>query len=347
MSPDDALRGRIARCVAQASGARSISVGELRRLGGGAIQDNYALDLEIGDGPQAGRYELVARLDAPARVEASLTRSQEFAVLRVAHDAGVPVPEPMWLCRGEADAERPFYLMRRAPGIALAHRLVRDRRLDAQVRSALVHRLGAELARLHRLRPPHPQLGFLALPSPSPALERVGRYRRWLDALDEARPALEWALRWLERNAPPAGHLSLVHGDYRTGNYLVNEGRLSAILDWEFTAWGDPAEDLGWFCARCWRFGAWEHEAGGMGSRADFYAGYASVSGTLVATDAIGYWEVMAAVRWAVIALQQGWRHWSGAQPSLELALTGRMAAQMEFDALQLIEKFEREGRAG
>ena len=49
--------------------------------------------------------------------------------------------------------------------------------------------------------------------------------------------------------------------------------RLSPSIhpDWEFAAWSDPYEDLGWLCARCWRFGNWEREAGGLGSRQAFY----------------------------------------------------------------------------
>ena len=58
-----------------------------------------------------------------------------------------------------------------------------------------------------------------------------------------------------------------------------------------------------------------------------------------VDTQAVAYWEVMAAVRWAILALQQGQRHLSGAQRSLELALTARMVPDMELDALQQIER--------
>ena len=69
-------------------------------------------------------------------------------------------------------------------------------------------------------------------------------------------------------SAPPPGRVCLIHADFRTGNYLVDEGELTAILDWEFAAFGDPLEDLGWMLVRYWRFGAYEREAGGIGSRA-------------------------------------------------------------------------------
>ncbi|MDX1515175.1 MAG: phosphotransferase, partial [Gammaproteobacteria bacterium] len=117
---------------------------------------------------------------------------------------------------------------------------------------------------------------------------------------------------------------------------------LTGILDWEFAAWSDFHEDIGWFCARCWRFGRYDREAGGMGSREAFYRGYERASGAEIDREAVYYWEVMAAVRWAVIALQQAERHLSGEEDSLELALTGRMVPEMEIDMLLQIDELSR-----
>ena len=163
--------------------------------------------------------------------------------------------------------------------------------------------------------------------------------RRHLDALGLARPALEYGLAWAERRAPEPSLITLTHQDYRTGNYLVSEAGLGAILDWEFAAWGDPDSDIGWFCARCWRFGAVEREAGGIGARADFIGAYERASGRRVDPTRVRFWEVMAHIRWAVIALQQAERHLSGREPSLELALTGRIPAELELEALRLIDE--------
>jgi aminoglycoside phosphotransferase (APT) family kinase protein len=117
---------------------------------------------------------------------------------------------------------------------------------------------------------------------------------------------------------------------------MVDEHGLTGILDWEFCAWGDPMSDLGWFCARCWRFGRDDREAGGIAPRAPFYRGYERASGRRVDPEAVAYWEVMAHIRWAVIALQQGERHLSGGEASLDLALTGRIAAELEHEVLRL-----------
>jgi hypothetical protein len=74
--------------------AGAVQVSKLRRLSGGAVQDNWAVDVDVRDGDNRGGHALVLRVDAPSSLAASLSRSDEFAVLRAAHEAGVCVPEP-------------------------------------------------------------------------------------------------------------------------------------------------------------------------------------------------------------------------------------------------------------
>ncbi|WP_162912945.1 phosphotransferase family protein [Rhodospirillaceae bacterium SYSU D60014] len=340
---DGGRRERLARLIISASGATTARVLNMTPLRGGAIQENWAVDVELSGLPSysslGSRETLVLRTDAPSRVAVSHGRAEEFRLLRLARDAGVTVPEPLWLCTDKAILGRDFYMMRRVPGVAAGHRIVREPGLGGS-RDRLAERLGRELARIHSITPESANAPkFLALPRLSPAFDHVARYRRYLDEQDASYPVLEWGLRWLELNAPPAGEIVLVHQDFRTGNYLVDETGLTAILDWEFCAWGDPMADIGWFCAKCWRFGAIDKEAGGIAPRAPFYRGYEAASGRRIDPVAVHYWEVMAHVRWAVIALQQAERHIAGGEPSLELALTGRILPELELEILDLIEK--------
>ena len=325
----------IARYLIGALAARSVSVRRLDKLGGGAIQENYALEVEVSGGPHAGLQKLVLRTDAPSGVALSHSRAQEYALLQAAHAAGVTVPAPLALCTDKAIIGRPFYVMKRVGGTAAGHLLVRDDRWTGD-RAVLAQRLGRELAKIHTIRPPRADLAFLPMPGQPPALEAVASYRAWLDTYRAPRPALEWGLRWLERHAPVKADFVLSHRDFRTGNYMVDEQGLTGILDWEFAGWGDRHEDIGWFCARCWRFGTNRREAGGIGERADFIAGYEVESGMKVEAEAVRYWETMAHARWATIALQQGERHVSGAEPSLDLALTGRRIAELEYQLMRM-----------
>ncbi|MGU3537572.1 phosphotransferase family protein [Methylobacterium sp. A54F] len=314
-------------------GARAVAIEEARPLGGGSIQENWLLRCRI-DGAERS---FVLRKDAPATIASSRPRAEEFRILQAAHAAGVRVPEPVGFCADPGVVGAPFALMGLVPGIGLGPRVVKDAGLGGD-RARLAERLGAELARIHAiLRPgaPPEALAFLGAPDPDPARAEVRALRAQLDGIGAARPALEWGLRWAERHAPPCPAPALVHRDFRTGNYMVDAAGLTAILDWEFAGWGDPMQDVGWFCAACWRFGRPDLEAGGIAPRAAFYRGYAAEGGRSIDGAAVHYWEIMAHLRWAVIALEQGHRHVSGLEPSLELALTGRMAPELERTVLR------------
>ena len=336
-SAASAPRERAARFLRRACAAENVDITRWERLSGGAIQQNVAVEVSITGGAHAGEHDWVLRTDAASSVNVSHSRPQEFALLACAHAAGVKVPRPLWLCD---DGEGPdFFVMERAPGIAAGHRLAKDETLVPD-RIALARELGTNLARLHQVHPPVAALAFLGNAAADPARERVAFYRDCLDALAKVRgegwPVLEWGLAWCERYAPAALPVCLLHRDYRTGNLLVHQGRLAATLDWEFAGWGDPREDIGWFMARCWRFGRPDREAGGIGAASDFLAGYEEGSGKLIAPADTLYWQAMAHLRWAVIALQQAERHRSGAERSLELALTAHVVPELEIEILEL-----------
>jgi aminoglycoside phosphotransferase (APT) family kinase protein len=332
----------VADFIARTAGATSASVAILNRLGGGAIQENWALDVEVADGPQAGRYEAVLRSDAVSGIAESWPRAKEYALIAAAYQAGVTVPQPLWLEPSGSVIGRPFYVMRRVKGLAQGRRLLRS--LEDEAGDRLATRLGAELAKLHRIRPASaPEaLGFLPAAGADLIARRAAHYRACLDALPEPQPVLEWAINRMEDLAPPITTIALAHRDFRTGNYMAENGELTAILDFEFSGWSDPYEDLGWFCARCWRFGAVDREAGGIGSRDAFYAGYAGGTGQPVDEARVRYWEAVAPIRWAIIALQQGERHASGQEPSLDLALTGLRAIECDYDLLAELPKLKK-----
>ena len=75
------------------------------------------------------------------------------------------------------------------------------------------------------------------------------------------------------------------------------------------------------------------------------YDAYSLASGRKVDEAIIAYWEVMAAAKWAVIAILQGDRFLTGGETAIELALTGLMAPEMEFDALDGIAAIEAKGK--
>jgi aminoglycoside phosphotransferase (APT) family kinase protein len=329
---DDQTRVRLEDFIRGATGARRVAISSFERMSGGAVQQNWALGAEVSGGAHAGVHRWVLRMDAPARVAESLARGEEFRVLEAMQDARVLAPRPLWLCEDTAVTGTPFFIMERLPGIAAGHKVARDRQLVPD-RARLARELAANLARLHAVAPAHPGLRFLTTML---ARDDIAHYRAYLDTLEDSHAVLEWGLRWCERNAPAREETTFIHRDYRTGNYLVHEGRLTGVLDWEFCAFGNPLEDVGWLFAKCWRFGQNAWPVGGVAHAADFIEEYEARSGRALDAFALRYWQVMAHVRWAVIALQQRERHRSGIEPSLELALTGHILSDLEHEILAL-----------
>ncbi len=320
-----------------ASGARACEITDLAPLSGGAIQENWGLDARFSGGVLDGEQHLVLRAAGATGVPSSLDRIQEFGVLAEAFAAGVMVPEPLFASADPAVFGKPFFVMRRAAGTAAAHRITREAALDPLL-PTVAEQLGRELARIHTIRPPRPDLDFLTPYEKTGSTHQIAAFRAYLDQHPSPRPVLEWGIRWLEIHLPPPAEPVLCHHDFRTGNYLLDGARLTGILDWEFAGWGDPHEDIGWFCSKGWRFARLDREAGGIADRAPFYRGYESESGAVIDPTRVRFWEVLASVRWAVIALQQSDRHMLGGERSLDLALTGRRASECELEILMLLD---------
>lgn len=328
MHLSEATQERLSRYIREATGANRARIVRLERMSGGAVQQNWALDVELDGKLQAW----VLRTDACATVRESRTRTEEFAVLQAMQDAGVFAPKALYLCEDTSVTGRQFFIMERLPGVAAGHRVTRDPSMVPNP-DRLARQLAQNLARLHRVRPGNAGLAFL---NTMHARDNIAHYRSYLDTHPDPHPVLEWGLRWCEIHAPTTEETTLIHRDYRTGNYLVHDGDLSGILDWEFTAFGNPLEDIGWLCARCWRFARPDRVVGGISHVEHFIPEYERASGRRVSTEALVYWQVMAHVRWAVIALQQVQRHLSGAEPSLELALTGHILSDLEMEVIKL-----------
>lgn len=336
---DDPRFARLEGWLATHFGAPA-TVTALSRLSGGAIQENWLLDVAFDGGSHPGPQAWVLRTDAASVISTSLGRAQEYAILRAAHGAGVAAPVPVALCEDVSVIGTPFYLMGRGAGTAHARRITRDPDL-AEFGPALATQLGEELAKLHKVVPPQSGLDFLSVPDIHPGLARIARYRADLDQLPGGHPVLEYALNWLEDHLPAQAAPVLCHCDYRTGNYMVDAGRLTVILDWEFAGWSDPDEDIGWLTARCWRFGNDALTVGGIAGLDPFLAGYEHVSGRVVDRAVLPFWQITAEIRWAIIALQQGERCNSGTEISQELALSGVMPPEMELNILTLIDRLE------
>ena len=289
-------------------------VRDLTRLLGGASRETWSFTLD-------GRA-LVLRRDPAGAPRAGVMR-REAELLRAAARAGVPVPEVI-------DADDTSIVMQHLDGETIARRILRDD-VYANARAALVAQSATALARLHTGVTPNE---VAELPQDS---DPVAALRLMLDHFGEPHPALELALLRLDAARPQSARRTVVHGDFRLGNWMVDASGLVGVLDWELAHIGDPVEDLGWMCVRSWRFGA-PHPVAGVGERADLLAAYAAAGGDAIDEATLRWWELCGTTRWGVICVQQAATHLSGAIRSVELAAIGRRVCEVELDVLELLD---------
>lgn len=336
MSAGDAsfLVTEIARALEPAVG--EVEVEGLRRLTGGASRETWAFDATDTKGV---RHELILRRDFPggaaqnpdilAGRDDAMDRAGEFDLLKALHGRGLPVPRPLAL-PASSELEGSF-IMERVPGESRPHVLVRD---YAQVtgEGSLAWQLGRILASIHGLGetdlPPIPQ---------RQSNEKLEIVRVLLDR-GPARPGLELAWSWLAENRPAEGDLVLVHGDYRTANYIVGPDGIEAIIDWEFSHLGDRHEDLAFVCMRAWRFGADGREASGVGSREELHRGYVEAGGLPPDEALLHYCDILAHLFAAAVFMMRAVQFEEGSERSLEGAAIGRRLAEIEYDLLDLLD---------
>jgi aminoglycoside phosphotransferase (APT) family kinase protein len=298
---------------------RRVEITEPLLLAGGASKEAWAVDAD-------GERLLVRRAAGGVIHRHTLSLAHEFAVLEAAHEAGVKVPRPYGYIAELAGREA--FVMERLDGETIGRRIVRKDEL-AHARDLLPVQMAEELAKIHTI--PRARVPFL----PDARLERMIEE---LDEVGEPHPAIELGLWWLREHRPEPREPVVVHGDYRIGNLVVREDGLAGVLDWEFAHVDDPVRDLAFAFVRAWRFGVPDKRLGGIGPVEPYVERYNELTGADVTDDELFYWELAGNVGWAIGCLTQMQRHLTGQDRSVELAILGRLGAEVEHEIVTLLE---------
>jgi len=227
---------------------RSVTVADIRKIYGGASRETYRMQLDM-DGETRG---VILRRDPPSSL-IDTERELEYGAYDRVYGTDIPVPEPLFLENDSAWLEQPFSIMAAIDGCQTD-----VSELSLEQRNTLGREKYDILGRLAAKDPL--SLGFDEL-MPIPALDACASEQLdyWENVIvqDEIhpQPIARATIRWLRRHMPPpAQRLSIVHGDYRTGNFLFSdEVKITGILDWEMCHLGDPLEDLAWSMDPLWR----------------------------------------------------------------------------------------------
>jgi aminoglycoside phosphotransferase (APT) family kinase protein len=298
------LRARIeAYLSAQVSGP--VRVSGLKRFPVGFSWATYSLEVQPGQGASLPAATLILRLGPDDGLYSPYSSVRQFQLLSALVRSSVPTPRVYWHSDDRSILGAPFFFCERVNGRAPLPSVGEPDDPVRAYRDAMGSQFVGALADLHGFDwQGAPELADWerGVTLTNTALRQVEvcetDYARWAT---RPQPAMLWALHWLRRNAPRAQRLSIVHGDYRIGNFLFEHGRIGAVLDWESAHIGDPHEDLAW--AALPQFG------GGTGlvcrfmDRESFLALYERLSGHSVDRAALRYYTVMSLLKLAQVYL--------------------------------------------
>ncbi|MET0545887.1 MAG: phosphotransferase family protein, partial [Caulobacterales bacterium] len=231
----------------------------LRWLGGGASKLQVAFDLDW-NGVESGKRRttpMVLRMEPPASI-VETSRQREFEILKAMHGV-VPTPQCYWVDAEGKHLPHPGLIYGLAEGVTKPSARPSQQvtgigtNFGPDLRPILADQFVRHMAAIHTA--PADRLGGLESFQPAQVgskesiLRQINWWRRvWEEDRPEAVPLVEVATQWLIANAPALDHVSVVHGDFRAGNFLYSEEsqKITAWLDWELAVLGDRHQDLAW-----------------------------------------------------------------------------------------------------
>ncbi len=331
----DALARKIEKYAAhRLPTATDVRVSGVDRIHGGASRQTYRFRLQYASADGPVDLRLILRRDPPGSLIETDRRS-EFEAYKAFQHTDVPVPEMLWLEEDESWLEHPFFVMEEIAGFE-ANPLQISQAPYAEHAAAYGERMYTLLGHISAADPY--EIGIVdALSVP----ERGSCWKReldhWESVLDEdemaPQPIIRGAIRWMRRYAPPPpDRLHVVHGDYRTGNYLYDQqGGIHGILDWEMVHLGDPIEDLAWSLSPIFDFAS-NGLAGGLIPRERAISLWEVASGLSAEPERLKWWEVFAAVKGQAIWVSslQAYVNGSNHDPILAIASLTMMNRQDE-----------------
>ena len=287
--------------------AEPFEISEPTWFTGGVSKIQMGFTLDWTD-PQKGRrrQRLVVRMD-PAEGSNTTSRLREYELLK-AFGGTVPVPEVFWLDPDARWFPEPALIYAFVPGVTKPRATTTGKvsglgtAFGPELRQILAPQFLAHLAAIHTFDYRGQTLTSLDVPaagSTQSALWQLNRARRvWEEDRGEDVPLMEVAANWLERNLPALDTTSVVHGDFRSGNFLFDEatGKINAWLDWERAHLGDRHRDLAWMTQLA--MGHYSEDGKtyyvcGLIPAGEFYQRYEQASGLKVDPDRLAYYKIL------------------------------------------------------
>ncbi len=282
-----------------------VAIQRFVRAPGGASKENFFFDAVLSD----RTLPLLLRLD-PGESIVETHRLREHQVL-CAVEGALPAPRSIAVDAEGAYFGRPASLMERVRGRTQPELGTRPSGVGILFEEALTPLLADQfvgaLAKIHAVDWWRKDMSAFDVPHAGTTEAVTYGLDWWQRVWDEDRleeqMVIELAADWLREHAPVAEESVIVHGDYRSGNFLYDESGLTAILDWELAHLGDPHEDLGWVTNRLFsvRGRTPERLVCGLFTRDEFFERYEKASGREIDRERVRYYEIFNNYKLAVM----------------------------------------------
>ena len=323
----DEVESRLAEYLTtQLPGVTDLRLENLKRSSVGWSHETWLFDAVWTHAGQVVSRGMCARLDRGNTLLRDMSDLEsQFRVLRCLAKTPLPTPEPYWYEPEPNVLGAPFLVMAKVEGVCPDPWGSEGRRFYAQAaaRGVLPSSFVGTLAQLHNLDWEAAGLSFLGVPDLGQqfALRELAKWSRLIELSGhEPEPILVDVMGWLRMNAPSTDRLVLVHGAFRTGNVLVKDDQVSAVLDWELQAIGDPMFDVAYVLSNLNRDGT--ELLSNLVPRDQFYREYEAATGIEIDEDACRYYELLYGLRSAAFWMSASGLYASGRSDDLRLART-------------------------
>ena len=312
-----------------------VRLSSVARLTGGASKAMHRVSIETDTGQQT--LAMRRNWGSPDSAGTISTLLNEAALMQLAGAAGIPSPRIELIFRAD-DEDNPGlgdgFLMEWIEGETLGGRIARSPDL-AEARETMAGQCGDILGRLQELDVEGS--GLAARLHRYTAAEAVEQTYEGYLSLGMPVPTIDYAAAWLRSHLPPKVDAKLVHGDFRSGNLMVDRTGVVAVLDWENAGLGDPLRDLAWICVNSWRYGVSEKPVGGFGELEDLIGAYEARTGTVVDRDCFHFWQVFGSFWWACTTLRLADSYRQGVVTTADRVVIGRRCSEAEIDLVNLL----------
>ena len=303
-----------------------VKIRDMERIAVGWSHETWLFDAVWSSNGREERMGLCLRRDpGNALLRDKSDLDEQFRVLQCLGDTEVPAPRAYW---HEPDADvlgAPALIMERVPGVCPSpwRRAGRAFYAAAAQRGVLPASFTDALAAVHNVDWRSAGLDFLGVPDDGQdfAHQEIDKWESLIEASGhEGHPILVDLIGWLRHNAPPAERLTLVHGAYRTGNLLIDDDRISAVLDWELQVIGDPMYDVAYVLTELNREGT--DLLSNVVPRELFFERYQQATGIEIDLERCAYYQLLYAMRSAAFWMSAAGLYADGASTDLRLART-------------------------